>query len=190
MRRLHLPAQLHGGQQRPFAAHQPAGHLVDREHGRHRQAAFHGLDDAVMVVDVELVARLHQHQVGAHALGVGDHGSGLHAVGLGLVTGGNANRCVGHHGHHAHRPAAQLGTHLLLHRGKVGVEVDEQPVQRAGRWPKPIRRSGRGSASIGACLLPHTEAMELLRDLDRIMGCRRRIVAGCHLAIYFRLFFS
>ena len=27
--RLHLAAQLHGGQQRPFAAHQPAGHLVD-----------------------------------------------------------------------------------------------------------------------------------------------------------------
>ena len=80
--RLHLPAQLHRRQQRPLAAHQPAGHLVDREHRGHRQAALHGLDNAVMVLDVKLVARLDQHNSGTHSLGVGHHCPGLHAKAL------------------------------------------------------------------------------------------------------------
>ena len=113
--RLHPPAQLHRRQQRPFPAHQPAGHLVDREYRCHRQTALNGLDDAAVVLHVKLVARLHQHQFGTHAFGVGDHGSCLHAVRLGLVTGGNADGCVGHHRHHSHRAATKLRPRVLFH---------------------------------------------------------------------------
>jgi hypothetical protein len=111
------------------SAHQLAGHLVDGEHGRHRQATLHGFHDAVMVLDILLVPRFQQYNAGTHPLGVGHHRAGLHAEGLGLVTGGKATGCVGHHGHNAHRTAAQLGPKILLHRGKIGVQIDKQPVQ-------------------------------------------------------------
>ena len=90
--RLHLSAQFQRRQQWPFPAHQPAGHLVDRQHRRHRQAALHRFDDPVVIIDVELVPRLDQHDVRAHPLGIGDDGPGLHAVGLGFVAGSDAAR--------------------------------------------------------------------------------------------------
>ena len=95
--------------QRPFAADEAAGHLVDGADGGDRHAALDGFDDAVVVVGVDFVAPLDENNVGAHALGVGDNGSGAHAEGLGLVAGGDAAGGVGHHGHHADRAAAQLG---------------------------------------------------------------------------------
>ena len=107
-------AEIDGGEQRPLAADQAAGHLVDGADGGDRHAAFHGFDDAVVVLDVELVARLDENDLGAHALGVGDDGSGSDAEGLGLVAGGDAAGGVGHHGHHADGPAAQLRPRLLL----------------------------------------------------------------------------
>ena len=116
--------------QRPLAAHEAAGHLVDGADGGDGQAAFDGLDDAVVVVDVELVAGLDEDDAGADALGVGDHGAGVDAEGLGLVAGGDAAGGVGHHGDHGDGPAAQLGAGLLLDGGEVGVEIDEEPVQR------------------------------------------------------------
>jgi hypothetical protein len=61
---------------RALAAHQAAGHLVDGEDGGDGQAAFDGFDDAVVVVDVDLVAGLDEDEAGAHALGLGDDGSG------------------------------------------------------------------------------------------------------------------
>ena len=97
-----------------------------------------------MVFGVELVAAFDQHDLGAHALGVGDDGSGPHAEGLGLVAGGDAAGGVGHHGHHAHRPAAQLGPRLLLHRGKVGVQIDEEPVQHGSLGRIASEPSGIG----------------------------------------------
>ena len=73
--------------------------------------------------------------LGAHAFGVGDDGSGADAEGLGLITGRDADGCVGHHGNDADRPAAQFGADLLLDGGEVGVEIDEEPVDARGRRP-------------------------------------------------------
>ena len=64
--RLDLAAQLHGGQQRPFAAHEAAGHFVDGENGGDGQAAFDGFDDAVMVFGVDLVAALDEARSPGH----------------------------------------------------------------------------------------------------------------------------
>ncbi len=153
-------AKIQGGTKCPLAAHQPARHLVDGADGRHRHAAFHGFHDAVMVLGVELVAAFHQHNLRAHALGVGNNGSGPHAERLGLVAGRNAAGGVGHHGHHAYGPAAQLGPRLLLDAGKVGVQIDEEPVQQAlGRTRlfggvRPSRASG-----------PNCEVRKLFRPL-------------------------
>ena len=174
---LHLPAQLHRRQQRPLAPHQPAGHLVDRQHRRHRQAALHRLDDAVMVVDIDLVPRLDQLDIGAHVLGVGHYGPGLNAKGFGFVTCCNANRCVGHHGHNAHRPAAQLGAHLLLHRGKIGVQIDKQPVQKRAAFRLRFRLPRQAIRLL-------RQSLKLLRPLSGYrVQCR--IGAGGHIRIIF-----
>ena len=117
-------------QKRPLAAHEAAGHLVDGADGSDGNAALDGFDDAVMVLGVDFVAAFDENDLRAHALGVGDDGSGAHAEGLGLVAGGDAAGGVGHHGHHADGPAAQLGPDLLLDGGEVGVQIDEEPVEQ------------------------------------------------------------
>ena len=53
-------------------------------------------------------------------------------MGLGLVTCCDANGCVGHHGHDTDRTAAQIGPDLLLNGREIGVQIDEQPVERGG----------------------------------------------------------
>ena len=175
-------------QQWPLAAHQPAGHLVDGADGRDRHAAFDGLDNAVVVLGVDLVAALDQHDLRAHALGVGDDGSGAHAEGLGLVAGRDAAGGVGHHGHHAHRPAAQLGPRLLLHRGKVGVQIDEEPVERRAR--SGIRQPGIFCAS-GSCASspPGSQIRQLLRPLLRNGRAGAGLELSSHSVFYFRLLF-
>ncbi len=90
-----------------------------------------------MVLDIKLVAGLDQHQAGAELLGVGDGGAGFDAKGLGLVTSCKTTGCVGHHGHNGHRLAAQLGARVLLHRGKIGVHIDKEPIE-----PLAILRAG------------------------------------------------
>ena len=73
----------------------------------------------------------------------------LDAEGFGLVAGGDTDGGVGHHGDDAHRAAAQLGARLLLHRGEVGVEVDEEPVQLGTAGRKGVnRQAGAGDARI------------------------------------------
>ena len=149
---LHFAAQFHGGKQRAFAAHQAAGHFVDGEHGRYGQAAFDGLHDAAVVIDIEFVARFDEHDVGAHAFGVGDDGSGFDAEGFGLVAGGDATGRVGHHGNDADRTAAQLGPDLLLDRGEVGVEIDEKPVHVAAGRRAPVEMRALVGRSAASCL--------------------------------------
>ena len=129
MRAFTLRAQFHGGEQRAFPAHQPAGHFVDRADRGDRKAAFHRFHHPVVILDIELVPALDQHDFRAQAPGVGHDGAGPHAEGLGLVTGGNAAGCVGQHGNDADRFAAQFRPVLLLHGGEVGIEIDEEPVQ-------------------------------------------------------------
>src|SRR5208282_6411009 len=58
------------------------------------------------------------------------------------------------HGHHAHGPAAQLGAHLLLHAGKVGVQVDEEPVEGGAGTFFWFWRSRAGGREIGKLLRP------------------------------------
>ena len=99
------------------------------QHGGDGQAALDRLDNAMVVLDIELMTGFDEDDVGAQLFGVGDDGAGFDAVGLGLVTGGDAAGCVGHHGDDADRAAAQVGPVLLLDGGKVGVEIDEEPVQ-------------------------------------------------------------
>jgi hypothetical protein len=92
------------------------------------ETAFDGFNDAVVVVGVDFVAAFNEYDVGAEALRVGDDGAGFDAEGFGFVTGGDADGSVGHHGDDGDGTAAELGTDLLLDGGKVGVEVDEEPV--------------------------------------------------------------
>ncbi len=181
MRALTLRPSSMAAKQRPLAAHEAAGHFVDGEHGGDGQAAFDGFDDAVMVVGVDLVAALDQHDVGAHAFGVGNDGAGPDAEGLGLVAGGDADGCVGHHGDDADWTAAQLGAHLLLDRGEIGVQIDEEPVHhgtgdRLGVAASRGESPGSASGTLPA-ILPGREAGSGLLLLD-------------HSAIYFRLLFS
>ena len=160
---LHLASQFHGRHQRPLPAHQPAGHLVHRHHRRHRQAALHGLDDAVMILDIQLVARLDQHQAGTELLGVGDHDAGFDAKSLGLVTGCKATGCVGHHGHNGHWAVAQLGPGVLFHRGKIGVHIDEEPIE-------PLAVVQAGFRRLGSTRQLRLQGLKLLGPLLEIGG--------------------
>ena len=130
MVRFDAHAEIDGGEEGALATDEAAGHLVDGADGGDGDAAFDGFDDAVMEFGIELVARLDENDLGAQALGVCDDGTGFDAEGLGLVAGGDAAGGIGHHGHHAHGPAAQLGTGFLFAGSEVGVEVDEKPVER------------------------------------------------------------
>ena len=86
-----------------------------------------GLDDLVVVFDIELVARFDQLDAGAESFGLADLGAGPHAESFGLVTGGNAAGGIGHDGNDGDGAVAQLGAKLLLDGGEVGVQVEEEP---------------------------------------------------------------
>ena len=51
-RGLHFAGQFHRGEDRAFAPHQAAGHLVDGADGGDRQAALDSLDDAMVVLGI------------------------------------------------------------------------------------------------------------------------------------------
>jgi hypothetical protein len=173
---LHFAPQLHRGKKRTLAAHEAAGHFVDGENRRHRQAAFDGLHDAVMVFRVNLVTPLDQNDLRAHPFGVGDDGSRSDAEGLGLIARGNAAGSVGHHGNNAYRPPAQFGAHLLLHRSKIGVQIDKKPIHvRPGR------------------LLRGSQRRRVLRDLELLRPFLFwedlfRILAGSHITFSFAFY--
>ncbi len=71
--------QIERRQQRLLAAHQPAGHLVDRHHRRHRHHRLHCFDDAVVILDIELVARLDQRNARTQPPGLAHLRARLHA---------------------------------------------------------------------------------------------------------------
>ncbi len=114
----------------------------------------------------------------------------LHAEGLGFVAGGDAAGGVGHHGDDADGTAAQLGPDLLLDRGEVGVEIDEEPVEQ--RTPAiaaqpDARPSGSGARQLSgwtassASSSGHSSGAD---DEGRDWAWRP---SSC---IYFRLFFA
>ncbi len=168
--RLDSKAEVQRRPQGPLAAHEAAGHLVDGEDGSDGEAAFDGFDDAVVVVDVDLVAGLDEDDLGAHAFGVANEGAGADAEGLGLVAGGDAAGGVGKHGHNGDGPAAQIGADLLLDRGEVGVEIDEEPVEAGAGI-------GLGRRSEGGVRLEGDRDL-IRRRIGKRVGVRRDLQVG------------
>ena len=136
----------------------------------------------MVVLGVDLVAAFHQNDLRAHPLGIGDDSAGAHAKSFGFVAGGNADGRIGHHRHHADWPPAKLRPDLLLHRRKVGVQINEEPVQQGSVSGISGRDRFGGSSSfriLRRIFRSEAKVGELLRPLVR--GCRRRgIGMGSH----------
>ena len=76
---LHLPRDVHRPVRLAPAPGELAIHLVDREHRAHRHERIDHGDRAMVIVDVELVARDDELDPGAQLLRVAHLGAGLHA---------------------------------------------------------------------------------------------------------------
>ena len=121
----------------------------------------------MVVVDVELVARDDEFDVGAELARLGHLRARLHAERLRLDARGDAYGGIREHGNDAERTPAQPRLDLLLDGGKIRVEIDEQRPERhgfaavAGRVLASVnlRRKTSGSAmsGIGATALPAPE---------------------------------
>lgn len=83
------------------------------------------LYDAVVVLDVDVVAGEYADEVRAHAFGVADHGAGFDAVGFCFVAGGDGAGVVGLHGNNCYGLAAKMRVFILLDAREVAVEVEE-----------------------------------------------------------------
>jgi hypothetical protein len=133
-----LARQFERGQQRLFPAQKAAGHLVNGHDRGHGEAGLNSLNYPMVVVHIEFMPGLHQHDAGAEPLGLANLGSGSHPIAFGLVTGSDTAGCIRHQRNHCHRAAAELRPQLLLHRGEVGIEVQEQPLQPGIPHPERI----------------------------------------------------
>jgi hypothetical protein len=127
--------QVHCRKQRLLAADEAGGHLVDGHDGGNGHAALDRFDDAIVIVDVNLVARLDQLNPRTHAFCLADLRTGADPVGLRLIAGRNSAGGVSHDGHDGDRPAAKFRPQLLLDGGEVRVQVEEEPPQ-----PRPGTR--------------------------------------------------
>ena len=88
----------------------------------------------MMKIDIELVPRDHQHDIGDAFFRFPHVGQRFHAKLFGLTAGSNQTGGVGEHRHHADRSTAKLRPILLLAGREVGIEIDEQGVEgHAGR---------------------------------------------------------
>ena len=101
-----LARQLERRQQRLLPAQKPASHLVDGHDRSDGKARFDRFHYPMVVVHVQLMPGLYQHDAGAEPLGLTDLGSGAHSVLLGLVTGGDTTGCVRQQRHHGHGAVA------------------------------------------------------------------------------------
>jgi hypothetical protein len=108
------------------ARRQIADHFVDRQHFAHRCDVVDGPESLAVIIDIQLVARHHQLDIGNQFLRLADIGERLDAEFPGFITGGDQAGGIGQHRHHAHRLAAQFGPRLLLAGGEVGIEIDEK----------------------------------------------------------------
>ena len=112
-----------------MAAGQLAGHLIDGKNAVDGNTRLHRFDETMMVIDVEMVARLDNVEAGAKTLRLSNAHSGLDAEALRFITCGNGARGIGHHGGDNHRFPPQLRMLLLLDRGKVGVEINKKKTE-------------------------------------------------------------
>ena len=90
---------------------------------------LHLLDDAVVEIDVHIMARHHRDQFRAGAPGLADVRSGFDAKLLRLLARRDRTRRIGVHRHHCHRLSPQRRVQLLLHTGKKAVQIEEQPFE-------------------------------------------------------------
>ena len=129
---LDFERQFLGRVSRLIAAREANPHFVNGVHRRNRRHTFHHHFRALVKLNIHRWPRHHEHNLRAHAPRVGDVGQGFYAEALRLDARGNRAGGVRQHGYHRDRTTAQLGSQLLLDRGKVAVEID---VQRAKHVP-------------------------------------------------------
>ena len=79
-----------------------------------------------MILDVKRGPGLDQNKARAFFPRLARVRAGLDPETLRFVAGGNATRAVGHDRQYGHGQPAQGGLLLLLNRGEVGVEIDEE----------------------------------------------------------------
>ena len=111
---------------------EPAGHLIDRHHLFHRNVLVDRGQNAVVILDVELVVGRHQLHIRAQPPRFVHECAGLDAESLGRVARGDGAGGLRHRRHDDDRLAPQLRILLLLARGKKTVEIKNQPAQHTG----------------------------------------------------------
>jgi hypothetical protein len=155
-RQFDLSGKLERVQQILLSPHQRTGHLVDRKNSRHGNTKLHRLDDAMVIVDVLLVAGLDELETGAHPLCVPDLDPRLNTEDPGLVAGGDAARRIGHYGNDGHGLAAEMRLELLLNRSEIAVQIEKEPAhQRLRRMERIAQHDLR---SLRAPVGPTTSA--------------------------------
>ncbi len=160
---LHATRQIHGRKQRLLAADQAGGHLVDGHDGRDGNAALDRLDDPIVIVDVNFVARLDQLQAWTHPFRFADLRAGTNPEGLRLVACCDGAGSVGHDGHDGDRAPAEFRPQLLLDRGEVGVQIEEEPPQ-----------AGPGILDAGGHALCSSFLRLSARPLQSPLGAKKR----------------
>ncbi len=113
---------------------EPTRNFVDGVDLVDRNAGVHGGNNPVVHEDIEARARVENRDRGAEAFGLTHACAGLDAELLGLIAGSDAAASIADDGRDGDGPASELRRHLLLHRGEVGVEVDE----KGGEGQDPI----------------------------------------------------
>ena len=113
-----------------LATDQVARHFVDGTRLAVRDAVLDGGHQQVVQLDVACRPGEHEPDFRAFLPCLANAGAGFHADGLGFVACGQATPTVGHDRHHADRSPAQARVVVLLDRGEIGVEIDEQAAQR------------------------------------------------------------
>ena len=91
------------------------------------------LDDLVVELHVHVMPGHDGDEVRAAATSLADVGAGLDAEFFGFVTGGDGAGGVGVHRNDGDGLATESGVELLLHAGKVAIEIEKQPVHAGGR---------------------------------------------------------
>jgi hypothetical protein len=126
---LHLRRHLFGDASVTLSSHQFARHLVDRADACNRNGAVDRLDQRVVPPHIALGTCQTDLDAGTQPSCLAHQRAGAHAERLGFVAGGDQAGRVRVYRHHSDGTAAQRRILVLLHRGEIAVEVDEQAAQ-------------------------------------------------------------
>ena len=111
---------------------EPAGDLIDRHHLFDRNVAVDRRQNAVVILDVELVVGRHEQHVGAKPPRLVHQRAGLDAEGLGGVAGCDGAGRLRHRRHDDDRLAPERRILLLLAGREETVQIKNQPAQHTG----------------------------------------------------------